>query len=170
MKHFVITAALLIASVTASAQVKVYADQEFEGNSSLTITSLPNKGNQVLTTDAKGKLVLTDAPSNDLQKQIDALKAELEAMRELLADHKKLSDQSQLQLSPNPSKGVFNLQYNEVTPERLTVFDAKGTEVFSSAMSKGANSVDLQHLAKGQYFIRVEAGGKTLETKAIIIE
>lgn len=78
-----------------------------------------------------------------------------------------------LQLYPNPSNGLFNLDYAFTTEKdvRLTVADALGREVYSSSIvgRSGHRTLDLGSLMPGLYFARF-VGEDTDLTRRIAIQ
>jgi hypothetical protein len=81
---------------------------------------------------------------------------------------------NKLSVSPNPAGYVVNLAFNAEVQGNATVsvFDQAGAIVSKKifAVSKGANShkLDVGHLAKGMYFIRVEAGALSQMSKIVV--
>ena len=60
-------------------------------------------------------------------------------------------------LYPNPSTGrIFWTLPIGSSAEQMTVYDAMGKEVHSQTLSISDTSVDLSHLPKGVYFIRLD--------------
>jgi endonuclease/exonuclease/phosphatase family metal-dependent hydrolase len=74
-------------------------------------------------------------------------------------------------ISPNPNKGIFNVSYNNGTPNlisrTLNVFDSKGSRVFSQTYNNNVPfsfmKVDISSKGKGTYFVElIDATGKRL--------
>lgn len=71
----------------------------------------------------------------------------------------KIANNNSFKVYPNPSKGKFTLEVKDakLAPTAITVLDATGQEVYSSAINSGlsSTSIDLSNQAKGIYFIRI---------------
>lgn len=73
------------------------------------------------------------------------------------------ADKVQIKLSPNPVKNQLQvtLQDSHVSDVEIQIFDAQGKRVMSFAEPHAANgtlTIDLQHLAPGNYLLRMSAG------------
>lgn len=67
----------------------------------------------------------------------------------------------ELDVYPNPSSGIFNLNVPQnITVENafIDVMDINGKSVYNSKISSGLNTLDLTELANGMYFIRMNDG------------
>lgn len=62
-----------------------------------------------------------------------------------------------LQISPNPSNGMFEV--NSSLPGTLTVTSLNGSEVYSNSISQGKSMIDLSNAPKGIYIMKL--GEKT---------
>ncbi|RYG52533.1 MAG: T9SS type A sorting domain-containing protein [Chitinophagaceae bacterium] len=85
----------------------------------------------------------------------------------LLSDGSIAVDNS-IRLYPNPSKGLFRLEGNNLTDSRITVIDMLGKVVSQKT------AVDIvvefqEQLTSGMYLVKIEKDG-TSETKKLIIE
>jgi len=71
---------------------------------------------------------------------------------------------------PNPSTGLFNLTLPEVFNANVEVFNTLGQKVYDSSIENQQNMVlDLGHLNKGVYFLKVQnEDGDKFEEKIII--
>jgi photosystem II stability/assembly factor-like uncharacterized protein len=74
-----------------------------------------------------------------------------------------IADKVQITLSPNPVKNQLQvtLQDSHVSDVEIQIFDAQGKRVMSIAEPHAANgtlTIDLQHLAPGNYLLRMSAG------------
>lgn len=161
----------LLAFQLQFAQVKVVSDYEFD-NSKIILTSLKNEKELYLSTDEKGTVVLKALPTNDLQAQIDELKAQVAELSRLLQekDAKASADNFTYTISPNPSKGIFDFEFRQAVPDEIVIYDSKGSLVKRMPVRSGQASVDLQQAMKGRYLVSISSNGKVLATKSIILE
>ena len=76
-------------------------------------------------------------------------------------------------ISPNPSKGIFNIKLSTADKVAIHIFDSRGRNVFSESFNSKDitfnKELDLSTLSSGLYLMTVESDGKK-ETKKIIIE
>lgn len=71
---------------------------------------------------------------------------------------------------PNPSEGLFTLQFNNSTTGNVEVFDISGKSVQSVSFEEAQQQqIDLRGFAKGIYFIRV-SGETVNETQRVIVQ
>lgn len=62
-----------------------------------------------------------------------------------------------LQISPNPSKGKFNLDVStEIIGQQYNIFDLKGSLVKQGQIKTQVSQMNLSNLEKGIYFIQIE--------------
>lgn len=80
-------------------------------------------------------------------------------------------ENSQLQVFPNPSAGIFNISMDELSSDNhnLTVTDITGKVVYTEQL-KVANrqlrsTIDLSHLSKGVYVLEITGEQQTTSTK-----
>ncbi|MBL7922740.1 MAG: T9SS type A sorting domain-containing protein [Bacteroidia bacterium] len=76
-----------------------------------------------------------------------------------------------LDVYPNPSTGVFSLEFNATVPDdyQVLISNAIGEKVFAYTLQDFAGehrrSIDLSHLSKGLYLIQVSNGEKSISRK-----
>jgi len=58
-----------------------------------------------------------------------------------------------IQLYPNPSKGVFNFNDKLKTTTHYTIFDTIGNKIERNSITKNNNTLNLTHLERGVYII-----------------
>jgi hypothetical protein len=80
--------------------------------------------------------------------------------------HKSISE---ISVYPNPTNGIFNFTLNSGSSKSilLQIFDTKGEIVYSEKIKDGTNSINLQSLAKGVYFYKLE-GEKMVKSGKIV--
>jgi len=61
---------------------------------------------------------------------------------------------------PNPTNGIVNLELN--SDSEIIILNAIGQIVYASKLSLGTRQINLEHLAKGVYVIRI---GNTVNAK-----
>ena len=75
-----------------------------------------------------------------------------------------------LLIYPNPSTGIYTLEYKFFQPNaELEVFDLNGKLVHISVykVTKGKYVLDLSHVSKGVYFLKVEGDNTTTSYKIV---
>ena len=76
--------------------------------------------------------------------------------------------------TPNPNKGAFSLDYFGDKTENLTltIVDVKGSVIYTEIwkVNSGYNqrSLDLNHLSKGIYFVKINSNSGSVNIKALI--
>ena len=74
---------------------------------------------------------------------------------------------------PNPNKGVFNLVFNDLVPERakVSVFDVRGREILKEVIDHTVltHTIHLEGVQAGVYLVNVDDGFRTV-TKRIVID
>lgn len=65
-------------------------------------------------------------------------------------------DKSSVTLYPNPTLGLLNLEANDnLANKTYAIFDALGKVVFKGKLNEGDTSINVEHLSKGIYYIKV---------------
>jgi photosystem II stability/assembly factor-like uncharacterized protein len=87
----------------------------------------------------------------------------------ILTSIEKLSEMG-VRIFPNPSNGKFTLEIgNQHKQLEISVLDVSGKQVFKRQFSGSASqNVDLTHLHKGIYLVRVNMNNKELVSKIVI--
>lgn len=82
---------------------------------------------------------------------------------------RKWTEQNYLQVFPNPTKDVLNIQFDYHIPNntQIQIFDIIGHLVDAQPMQQQRMQLDIGHLASGMYVVRVVAGGKVWTSKVI---
>ena len=76
---------------------------------------------------------------------------------------------SQVKVSPNPSKGEFNIDFNGIALGKavIRVYDAQGKQVYTSNVSNNQMVISLENLSSGIYLMEVDsAKGRILKRLA----
>ena len=78
---------------------------------------------------------------------------------------------SSFEIYPNPSKGIFTVSHRNINPDRVTVFDFSGKQLFSEdcKSSNGQTTIDLSGHTEGVYFIKIETKS-ALEVKRLLLD
>lgn len=98
--------------------------------------------------------------------RINALRA-VELSKQLSSSEYLEDELTRYTIFPNPSKGRINLHSDTYASEdKLNLFNIQGLSVFSGSMQP---TLDLSHLPKGIYFLRIQADDRN-EIHKIIIE
>lgn len=79
----------------------------------------------------------------------------------------KLTNSKGIDMYPNPSNSIVNINTkNSVLKNRLLIYNMMGDIVASQNLQEGKCQIDLHHLAKGIYIVRIE--GTELSSKLVI--
>lgn len=84
----------------------------------------------------------------------------------------KLREEQNIIVFPNPSTGVFNIQFSNLnfSVGTITVTDALGREVFSSKINSQNSTYkfDISNQANGLYYVIVNCDGKLFRSKVVV--
>ena len=78
------------------------------------------------------------------------------------------ANNSEFIVFPNPTNGVFHIEFNNQSNLNLSIIDLAGKEVASISNYKNLEQIDLSKCADGIYFIRATNGSYTATKKLII--
>jgi len=78
----------------------------------------------------------------------------------------ELTNETQFNLYPNPSTGMFTVQTEEVG--RLTIFDALGKVMIEKQLNDKWNKINASQLPQGVYFAELKTAGGTYYRKVLI--
>ncbi len=78
-------------------------------------------------------------------------------------------DESRLQITPNPSTGLFSLSGNDVISS-LQLFAPSGQLLLSQNVNASRAEINLEHLPKGVYFLKVEMKGQVWMERLMLTE
>jgi len=73
--------------------------------------------------------------------------------------------QSNFNISPNPSKGKFEISTSGFVPDVIEIFNMQGEKVIQS---KTASEIDLSGATKGMYIVKITAGTYKYSKKIIL--
>ena len=71
-----------------------------------------------------------------------------------------------IEVSPNPSSGMFSISFGSSDARSIKVFNASGSVVFNS--SNPISEIDLTNQSKGVYFLKIETDNKIYITKLVV--
>jgi len=79
----------------------------------------------------------------------------------------KFDKENGLSISPNPSNGIFTVQFQTKSSNKQTieVYNLLGDKIYSTI----SNKVDISHSPKGVYFVKLSDGEKNF-TKKIVVQ
>lgn len=81
-----------------------------------------------------------------------------------------LSENSQLRVYPNPSRGMISIEQISQAFDQIAVINLSGRVIFTAPVQEGLNQgIDLSHLAAGTYIIRL-SGAHHVENKSLVIQ
>lgn len=84
------------------------------------------------------------------------------------ASVQSVHNSTEMTVSPNPSTGIFNLNFSNSSKADITVFDITGKKVLVREVASGQQTIDLSSQPNGSYFVTVKTD-KEYSTKKIII-
>lgn len=77
---------------------------------------------------------------------------------------------NQIAVFPNPSKGIFNIGFGNLSPNQIEVYDISGKLIMKKnklEVSNNQTSIDLSNASNGVYFVKIATENNTI-TKRII--
>lgn len=75
---------------------------------------------------------------------------------------------SELKIAPNPSNGMFQLNFNSPDSRQVTVLDMSGRVVFSEQVEEQTRVMNLTGFDAGTYFVNVTKGSDTYSVKLML--
>jgi len=107
---------------------------------------------------------LTDQNINNEGVLIDDFVIEGEVTN---AEEKLFSDN--ITISPNPSKGIFNVQNNNNEKLDIHIFEVTGKVVYVNTKTQSNNfTIDLSSLEKGVYFMNIKSNNHSFTKKIML--
>ncbi len=81
-----------------------------------------------------------------------------------------VGEQNAIQVFPNPSTGIINLDLTKTSGDLLEVkvHDLTGKLIYQEALTQAQASLNLEHLAKGMYLLQVNTSEFTYSTKVVL--
>jgi hypothetical protein len=82
----------------------------------------------------------------------------------------EFAGQTEIEIFPNPSSGIFNLNYNVTSFKnaRIIVYDLVGKKIYAHNPKDDFNRIDLSDQPSGFYFLELNIDGKNTVKKMII--
>jgi hypothetical protein len=78
-------------------------------------------------------------------------------------------DKNTLHVYPNPSNGIFNVEYNfESSIKLIQVYDIQGRIILESNPTQSISTLDLSIFSKGLYLVKCIDGNKSFTKKVIV--
>ena len=74
---------------------------------------------------------------------------------------------SQVEIYPNPTAGVLNIDSNDLFPRSVEIINLSGKLVFSTNIVGAHNQIDLSSFEKGLYFINIISKDRLTSQKVI---
>ena len=76
---------------------------------------------------------------------------------------------NEISISPNPTNGKFNINLNDVSAEKVVVYNLLGKVVSETTVTENARSldIDLSELPASVYMVHVHTGGEVIMKKVI---
>lgn len=81
----------------------------------------------------------------------------------------ELTENNEILIFPNPSKGVFNVKVpEELNGCEVKIYDYTGQLIFNGLITSGEHNTDLTGFASGLYTIRIEAATRTISRTLVL--
>ncbi len=75
-----------------------------------------------------------------------------------------------LTIYPNPSTGVFTVNYNGITTAPAALYSITGAVMMKLELNEGLNKVDVSALPQGIYLLKTDTGGLTITRKITVLK
>lgn len=69
---------------------------------------------------------------------------------------------------PNPSNGIFSIQYQNNAPQSIEIYNVVGEKIYSTISNKETHDIDISLFPKGVYFVKLDDGEKVIAKKIVI--
>lgn len=153
----------------------ITSGQSFTQTFSLTVPSSTN-GAAIYNSDNLYIVAFVAEGSTDKNKRtvLNSVKEKLTSNAEVIGVEERMLDLAEgLQIYPNPSNGVVNLQLNKQQINKnlsLNIVDVLGRSVYTANLytKTPLNAFDLSKLSNGAYFLIIDSEGKKTSKKLII--
>lgn len=70
-----------------------------------------------------------------------------------------------LTIYPNPTSDLFNVEFNSENTSNFSIFSADNREVLKGELTSGNNTIDIQELVAGTYFLKTIVNGTAVTKK-----
>jgi hypothetical protein len=103
-----------------------------------------------------GTTLITASQSGDA-KRYNAAPDSVQSLTILLANGINNLSESSIQIYPNPSKGIFTIDFTDDVPPNtaISITDLLGKEVYSDIKCSSKNKINLDHNPKGVYIVKI---------------
>ena len=88
---------------------------------------------------------------------------------DIASDINALNNKNIFEVYPNPNKGIFTINIINTSDNNIQITNILGELVYSNSISSSSATINLSHLTKGIYIVKVK-NKNTTETKSIIIK
>ncbi|MBL7821874.1 MAG: T9SS type A sorting domain-containing protein, partial [Saprospiraceae bacterium] len=78
----------------------------------------------------------------------------------------------QIEIFPNPANDYVVINLIDYIPQRLvcTLFNSQGVKVLSQRIFQGSNTIDLESISTGLYFVQLGDINGMMKTEKLVIE
>ncbi len=76
-------------------------------------------------------------------------------------------DVNNLAIYPNPSNGIYNLSYGDITIKNIEIFDVTGKIIYQQNQLSNDATIDITNASAGVYFVKISAKNQEVIKKII---
>ncbi len=69
---------------------------------------------------------------------------------------------------PNPTKDVLNIDLDDVQNAQMTMTDINGRVLLIKQITEKTSKINIAHLTKGYYNVQIQTAGKSVSKKIVI--
>jgi hypothetical protein len=81
---------------------------------------------------------------------------------------KETSKSIAVNVFPNPTKEILNIELTDIYNAQLTLTDISGKILMIKELTEKSNKINIAHLSKGLYNAQIQAGGQTVSKKIVV--
>jgi alpha-tubulin suppressor-like RCC1 family protein len=86
---------------------------------------------------------------------------------EVFLSNEEVAPIASVKVYPNPTSSLLNIAINHLQPEEVTLYDIQGRVILSEKMNGTEHQLNISHLEKGTYLLKVSSGDKVETIKVL---
>ncbi|MDB5282887.1 MAG: lysyl endopeptidase [Bacteroidota bacterium] len=132
--------------------------------------TINDAGNDGMQIGENGNFIITDASGSPVYASLTHASFGASESHSFCLQAAGIDEPSVLNLSivPNPSSGIFNLQFDNTEERTIHVFDALGRIILERKSSEKNYSIDLTSANSGVYMLHIESLSGTATRKLVV--